>query len=246
MSEIVLLALVGLATALATGLGVLPVWWMGSRAATLTPAFEGAVAGIMSVAAVAGLLVPAVQEGGLGSVAAGLAVGIAFLLATRRRLARGDRGRRLGAVGRRAWLVVAVLFVHSLPEGFAIGTAFASDRANLDVFIALAIGLQNIPEGTATAVPLAEAGAGRVRQLLTAIGTSMPQPVGAVVAFVLAEQVTALLPASFAFAAGAMLALVVVDVAPAALERGHRRSGAIGVACGSAAMLALTALLAPA
>lgn len=243
--ELVVLALVGLATALATGLGVLPVWWMGRRAATLTPAFEGAVAGIMVVAAVAGLLVPAIDEGRPGAVAAGLVVGVAFLLATRRLLARGERGRRLGAVGRRAWLVVAVLFVHSLPEGFAIGTAFASDRASLDVFIALAIGLQNVPEGTATAVPMAEAGAGRLRQLLTAIGTSLPQPVGAVVAYLLAEQVDALLAASFAFAAGAMLALVVVDVAPAAMGRGHRRAGALGVACGCATMLALTALLGP-
>ena len=48
-------------------------------------------------------------------------------------------------------LVFVVLLVHSLPEGFAIGAAYASDRAGLDVFVILAIALQNVPEGTSSA-----------------------------------------------------------------------------------------------
>lgn len=246
MSELAAVAAVGLATTLATGLGVLPVWWLGTRVRDLTPALEGAVAGIMLVAAVAGLIIPAFQEGRPGAVAGGIAVGVAFLLATRATLGRGERGRRLGTARRRAWLVVAVLFVHSLPEGFAIGTAFASERARLDLFVAMAIGLQNVPEGTATAIPMAEAGASRPRQLLTAVGTSLPQPVGAVVAYLLTEQVATLLAASFAFAAGAMLALVAVEVAPAALEPGRRPTGVAGAVAGGAVMLALAALLHPA
>lgn len=83
MSELAAVAAVGLATTLATGLGVLPVWWLGTRVRDLTPALEGAVAGIMLVAAVAGLIIPAFQEGRPGAVAGGIAVGVAFLLATR-------------------------------------------------------------------------------------------------------------------------------------------------------------------
>ena len=86
---------------------------------------------------------------------------------------------RLGSAGnRRAALVFLVLFVHSLPEGFAIGSAWASETAGLGVFVLVAIAIENVPEGTVTAIPPAVAGAGRTRQFLAAVGTSLPQPVG--------------------------------------------------------------------
>ena len=65
---------------------------------------------------------------------------------------------RSGAGGRTSVLVFAVLFVHSLPEGLAIGTAYASDTAGLGLFVILAIAIQNIPEGTSVAIPMAAAG----------------------------------------------------------------------------------------
>ena len=66
----------------------------------------------------------------------------------------------------------------------------------------LAIAIQNIPEGTSVAIPMEASGFGRSQQFWAAVGTSAPQPVGALIAFVAVEQVTALLPFSFAFAAG--------------------------------------------
>ena len=82
----------------------------------------------------------------------------------------------------------------------------------------LAIAIQNIPEGTSVAIPMAEAGFSRTRQFWAAVGTSAPQPVGALVAFLLVEQIQSLLPFSFAFAAGAMLALIVVEILPKAFS----------------------------
>ena len=67
------------------------------------------------------------------------------------------------------------------------------------------------------------AGFGRAQQFWAAVLTSAPQPVGAVIAYLAVEQVTGLLPVSFAFAAGAMLALVVVELVPQALAPGGRR-----------------------
>jgi ZIP family zinc transporter len=61
-------------------------------------------------------------------------------------------------------LVFLVLFAHSLPEGFAIGTAYASDTGGLSLFVILAIAIQNIPEGTSVAIPMAAAGFSRARQ----------------------------------------------------------------------------------
>ena len=147
------------------------------------------------------------------------------------------------ALGREPALVFLVLFVHSLPEGFAIGTAFASDRAGLSLFVILAIGIQNVPEGTSVAIPMAEAGFSRARQFWAAVGTSAPQPVGALIAFVAVEQVGGLLPFSFAFAAGAMLALIAVEMLPQAFSGPRRVGPSIGLVVGGALMLALSVLL---
>ena len=96
----------------------------------------------------------------------------------------------------------------------------------------VAIAVQNIPEGTVTAIPLAIAGVGRAGQVAAAIATSLPQPVGAVLAYLLVEEIRALLPFSFGFAAGAMLALVAVDVAPDAWRPGGRVRATAGALVG--------------
>jgi ZIP family zinc transporter len=244
MPELVVLVLAACGTALATGLGAIPVYLLGSRAAHLAPLMLGFAAGVMGVAAVAGLLIPATQEGSAVEVAAGLAIGVAFLVLVRRRFApdAGFMGRS-GPGTRTSALVFLVLFVHSLPEGFAIGTAFASDRAGLSLFVILAIAIQNIPEGTSVAIPMEEAGFGRSRQFWAAVGTSAPQPVGAVIAYLAVEEVSGLLPFSFAFAAGAMLALIAVEMLPEAYRAPTGAGPSIGLAAGAALMLALSFLL---
>ncbi len=136
--------------------------------------------GLMGVASVVGLLLPATDEGSSTAVAAGFALGVAFLLVSRRFLRDRDVhvGRLEGAGVRRSVLVFSVLLVHSLPEGFAIGSAYASETAGLGVFVILAIALQNIPEGTSVAIPMDAAGFGKSQQFWAAVGTSLPQPVG--------------------------------------------------------------------
>jgi len=238
-------AFAGLLTALATGIGALPVGNLGARADAWRPALLGAAAAAMTVVSLLGLLAPALNDGSTLAVLAGLALGVLFLIGARSLLRRhGAHDRRLGTAGRqRAALVVLVLFVHSLPEGFAIGSAWASGTEGLGVFVLVAIALQNIPEGTVTAIPLALAGASRARQVAAAVGTSLPQPAGAVIAFLLVEEIDALLPVSFAFAAGAMLALVVADVAPDAWAKGGRGRASAGALAGAMFMVACAVLL---
>jgi zinc transporter ZupT len=133
----------------------------------LRPLLWGLAAGL-GVASVVGLLEPALDEGSAAVVVGGLLAGALFLVASRRALDGRDVhvGKLRGAGVRRSMLVLGVLFVHSLPEGFAIGTAFASEREGLGSFILLAIALQNVPAGTA------------------------------VIAYLLVEQIRALLPFS--------------------------------------------------
>jgi ZIP family zinc transporter len=244
--EILTLTLAATATALATGLGAIPVFALGpERAAALRPALWGLAAGLMAVASVVGLLLPALDEGDAAQVIFGLVLGAGFLALTRVVVDRRDVrvGRLSGAGVRRSVVVFTVLLVHSLPEGLAIGTAFASERDGLGLFVVLAIALQNIPEGTATAIPMHDAGFTRGQQFWAAVATSLPQPLGAVVAFVLVEQVDALLPVSFAFAAGAMLTLVAVELVPQAFTRVTWRAATVGAAAGAALMLGLSALI---
>jgi ZIP family zinc transporter len=243
--EVAALALAGSATALATGLGAIPVFLLGRRAERLRPFLWGTAVGLMTVASIVGLLLPAIDEGGEISVAAGLVAGVAFLLVSRQLLRGRDVhvGELRGAGVRRSLLVFGVLLVHSLPEGFAIGTAFASDTDGLALFVILAIGLQNVPEGTSVAIPMESAGFGRAQQFWAAVLTSAPQPLGAVAAYLAVEQIAALLPFSFAFAAGAMLSLVAVELAPQAFARGGRPAATAGTLAGAALMLALALTL---
>ncbi len=172
--DLLLLTLAATATAVVTGLGAVPVFFLGERAATLRPWLLGFAAGVMTVASVVGLLLPALDEGTAGEAILGAALGVAFLLASRWWIESPRSRVTYTAERRTALLVFLVLLVHSLPEGFAIGTAYASDTAGLSLFVILAIGAQNVPEGTSVAIPLAAAGYGRARQFWAAVGTSAP------------------------------------------------------------------------
>jgi ZIP family zinc transporter len=245
VGELALLAVAGTGTALATGLGAVPVFALGRRADGLRPMLWGIAAGVMAVASVVGLLEPALNEGSGPAVAGGLLAGALFLVAARRALAGRDVhvGALRGTGVRRSALVFAVLLVHSLPEGFAIGTAFASEREGLGLFVLVAIALQNVPEGTASAIPMRDAGFRPSQQFWAAVATSAPQPVGAVAAYVLVEQLEGLLPVSFSFAAGAMLALVVLELVPQAFTVHTWRMATAGAIGGGALMLALSAAI---
>jgi len=145
--------------------------------------------------------------------------------------------------GTRSLLVMSVLFAHSLPEGCAIGSAFASSQAGLSAFVIAAIAIQNVPEGTATAAAMQPAGYGPAKQFWGAVLTSVPQVPGALVTWLAVEQIEGLLPASFAIAGGAMLALVFVDLLPDAWKHASHARVVAGTVLGALAMLAIGAVL---
>lgn len=221
------------------------MFFLGRRAEQLRPALWGFAAGTMGVVSIVGLLAPALDEGTVGQVALGLAIGAGFMLATKRYLSVHHitvQGRQ-GEGVRSSVLVFAVLFVHSFPEGLAIGTAFASNTAGLGLYVIVAIALQNIPEGTSVAIPMDAAGFSRSQQFWAAVLTSVPQPIAAVFAYLLVETVDSLLPVSFAFAAGAMLALVLLELFPRALARSGRSLGLAGATTGGVLMVGFSLVL---
>jgi ZIP family zinc transporter len=236
--ELVLLAS---GTAVATGVGAIPVMLLGDRAGAIVPLLLGIAGGVMAVASIDGLLIPAFERGTVAEVLGGLAIGVAFLLVARRRMSHLPKGFS-GAGGRTGLLVFLVLLIHSLPEGFAIGTAYQADPSKLGIFVVIAIAIQNVPEGTSVAIPLAANGASGQRQFWMAVASSVPQPVGAVIAYLLVQQISALLPISFGFAAGAMLALTLIEILPDGW-RGDRRQTVVGFLVSVAGMIALSLVL---
>lgn len=129
-------------------------------------------------------------------------------------------------------LILGILTVHSFPEGVAVGVSFAELGFNggldvfgfaipvLAVFMTVAISIHNIPEGTAIAIPMRAMGLSKWRMVGAAVFSSLPQPIGAVVAFVFVTWAQSFLPFGFGFAAGAMIYLVVTEFVPEALETG--------------------------
>jgi ZIP family zinc transporter len=136
----------------------------------------------MAVAATVGLLKPAFEQGDALAVAIAGAAGALMLVVARRVLGRRAEHAGRSHAGARSLLVIGVLFVHSLPEGFAIGSAFASPQAGIGLFVITAIAIQNVPEGTATAAAMQPAGYGPAKQFWGAVSTSAPQVPGALIA----------------------------------------------------------------
>jgi ZIP family zinc transporter len=244
VNDAILLTVIATGTALATGIGALPVIAIGGeRARAAQGALSGFAAGVMAVAAIVGLLKPAAEQGRTLTVIAATGAGALALVLLRRTLGDHARGKGRSEAGTRSLLVIGVLFAHSLPEGLAIGAAFASSQAGLGAFVIAAIAIQNVPEGTATAAAMQPAGYGRRQQVWGAILTSAPQVPGALVAWVAVEQISGLLPISFALAGGAMLALVVIDLLPDAWQHASHERVVAGTVLGAAVMLAVGAVL---
>jgi len=229
---------------LATGLGVLPFVGWKSQA----PRWQGITAavagGMMLCASILVLGEKAVQSGTLAAVA-GMAIGALFVGGSARIIAK-RRWQIPGvsaAASRRSLLLVFTLFVHSIPEGIAIGVGYATGELSFGVLLAIVIAVHNIPEGAAVAVPLRAHGASILKCAAYAVLTSLPQPIVAVPAFLLVSLFQPLLPGSLGFAAGAMIYLVMSEMIPESLAACSAWEAGWGMAAGAAGMAGLIAAL---
>lgn len=236
----------------------------------LQRAFTGFAAGVMIAASVWSLLIPAINlcedMGRMGFVPAlaGFLTGVFALLLTDSLIPHlhvgsvepeGVKSR----LGRTAMLILAVT-IHNLPEGAACGAIFAGvlkgdGAVTMAGAITLAIGIaiQNFPEGAIISMPLRSGGSSRIKSFLLGTLSGAVEPVGAVFAILLANIVTPILPYMLAFAAGAMVYVVVEELIPEAGEREHSEQensehknsnvGTIAFAVGFALMMMLDVAL---
>lgn len=220
----------------------------------------GFASGVMVAASVWSLLIPAMdasahlEKWAFLPAAIGLALGILFLLAMDRLIPHLHLGSQVpegvqAHLPRTAMLVLAVT-LHNLPEGMAVGVVFAGMLAGqteitFAAALALSIGIaiQNFPEGAIISLPLKSEGVRKPRAFLYGVLSGVVEPIGAVLAILLASQITPAMPYLLAFTAGAMLYVVVEELIPEASEGTHSNLGTLGFGGGFILMMILDVAL---
>ena len=143
---------------------------------------------------------------------------------------------------------MASITLHNIPEGLAVGAAFGAAAADPTLYhaawmLAVGIALQNFPEGAAVSLPLHRDGMSRGKAFLLGALSALVEPIAALVGVLLAAGAQALLPLLLAFAAGAMVLVVVSELVPECQRSARPRTMALAVLVGFAVMMALDVAL---
>ena len=236
-------------TFLMTTLGAALVFFLdGEPRPRFQKAVLGFAAGVMTAASVWSLLLPAIEQAEAGPLpgwlpaAAGMLLGVLFLAALDGWLPRLRRPRADDA-WRQNTLLMTAITLHNVPEGMAVGLAFALASGGEGLAgaaaLALGIGIQNFPEGAAIALPLRQEGWPRRRAFAGGMLSGAVEPVFGVLVVGLAAWTQPLMPWLLSFAAGAMLYVVVEELVPQA----HSRAGTCGFVTGFLMMMVLDVAL---
>ncbi|MDR2968745.1 MAG: ZIP family metal transporter [Tannerellaceae bacterium] len=223
--------------------------------------FLGFAAGIMIAASVFGLLAPAIEEatvnGGTGwlPAAGGFVLGVLFLWMLDRLIphlhpeTNTQEGPRSSM--KRTTLLVSAVTLHNIPEGMAVGLSFAlaaQHGGNPEMYaaavaLALGIGIQNFPEGAAISLPLRQEGLSCFRSFSIGCLSGVVEPIFGILMVLLAGFIAPYMPWLLAFAAGAMMYVVVEELIPEAHLGEHSNIGTLSVMAGFLVMMILDVAL---
>ncbi len=246
---------------LGTTLGAACVFLLKERIPEhIQKALLGFASGVMVAASVWSLLIPSMNMGDETSptrvipAVIGFIAGIAFLLLMDKvtphlhldnTTPEGPRSK----LSRTGMLVMAVT-LHNIPEGMAVGVALAAameQNAYLPAAGALALSLgiaiQNFPEGAIVSMPLRSEGNSKIRSFVIGSLSGIVEPIAAILTILLAAYITPALPYLLAFAAGAMIYVVIEELIPEASQGNHSNIGTIGFAFGFVLMMVLDVVL---
>ncbi|MBN1947639.1 MAG: ZIP family metal transporter [Bradymonadales bacterium] len=237
-----------------TALGALPVLFTRRFNQKVMDGLLGLAAGVMIAASFWSLLNPAIEMSGgdWKPAVLGFLLGGAFLFGVDKSLPHLhvglaiDQAEGIKTSWRRSVLLVMAITLHNIPEGLAVGVAFGAvvhgmDSATLGgaMALALGIGLQNMPEGLAVAMPLRREGIGRWKAFLAGQASGVVEPIAGVIGAALVLLMRPILPYALAFAAGAMIYVVVEELIPEAQLHGSEDTATLGAMVGFALMMAL-------
>lgn len=244
-----------------TSLGAAVVFFTKNVGQKLLDSMLGFAAGVMIAASVWSLIIPSVEMteamGGIGWIpaASGFLIGGLFLRICDAFLPHLHIGEpRSAAEGvrtswRRSTLLVLAITLHNIPEGLAVGVLFGAAATGIDptgtatiagaIALAIGIGIQNLPEGTAVSVPLRREGIGVGKSFFYGQLSGVVEPIFAVVGAVAVLFVQPILPFALAFAAGAMIYVVVEELIPESQLHGNADIATMGTMIGFVVMMVL-------
>lgn len=245
-----------------TALGAGLVFFFKSINRKTLDAMLGFAAGVMIAASYWSLLAPAIEMAEESNLPAwvpatsGFLLGGAFLWLIDKLLPHLHPGfpkedaEGLSTSWQRSVLLVLAITIHNIPEGLAVGVAFGALAADLPsatlggaVALAMGIGIQNFPEGTAVSVPLRREGISRFKSFWYGQLSGVVEPVAGVLGAVAVIYMRPILPYALAFAAGAMIYVVVEELIPESQLEKHTDVATIGAMLGFAVMMTLDVAL---
>ena len=243
-----------------TALGSAMVFFMRGMHKEIERLLLGFASGVMIAASVWSLLIPAIDMAGEQGqtawvpAAGGFLGGMAFLLVLDSLIPHlhmeSEEPEGVESTLKKTTMLVLAVTLHNIPEGMSVGVTFAGAMIG-DAGITMAgafalaagIAIQNFPEGAIISMPLRSEGVSRKRAFVYGALSGIVEPIGAFITILLAEQIGSALPVFLAFAAGAMIYVVVEELIPEAQAGAHSNIGTVGVAIGFVIMMILDVAL---
>lgn len=222
--------------------------------------FLGFAAGVMIAASVWSLLIPAMEmaetqnKNDILPVGGGFVIGGAFLMLLDRLMPHlhigSSKPEGVHANLKRTTMIVLAVTLHNIPEGMAVGLAFSTAAQNLEsnalagaIALAIGMGLQNFPEGAAISLPLRSENLSKWRAFIYGALSGIVEPIFGILTVLIAGSITGILPWILAFAAGAMIYVVVEELIPEAHLGEHSHTGTVSVMVGFLVMMVLDVTL---
>lgn len=244
---------------LGTALGSACVLFMrGELNSRVQKALSGFAGGIMIAASVWSLIIPAIniaEDNGMKRMsffpaAVGFMLGIFFLLLLDKLIphlhVNEEKAEGIKTALPKSTMLILAVTLHNIPEGMAIGITFAGMLSGEGAItfmgaMALTIGIavQNFPEGAIVSMPVCAAGTGKGKAFLYGVMSGVVEPIGALITIWLSKYLIGAMPYMLAFAAGAMIYVVVEELIPESAEGEHSNIGTIGFAFGFVIMMIL-------
>ncbi len=245
-------------TWLITALGAALVFFARDLSRRVLDSMLGFAAGVMIAASYWSLLAPAIEMSEGKSLPAwvpatiGFLLGAIFLRFVDRILPHLhpnmniDQAEGIHTTWKRTTLLVLAITLHNIPEGLAVGVAFGAVAAGYPaatlagaVALTIGIGIQNFPEGTVVSVPLRREGVSRLKAFWYGQLSGVVEPIAGVIGAGLVIIARPILPYALAFAAGAMIFVVIEELVPESQTGGHSHAATMGAMLGFAVMMTL-------
>lgn len=218
--------------------------------------FLGFASGVMIAASVWSLIIPAMnQSASMGKLAfipctVGIILGILFLLVLDKIIPHlhlnADEPEGVSSKLKKTTMLVLAVTLHNIPEGMAVGVAFAGALAGNTgmtiagaISLAIGIAIQNIPEGAIISMPIKNIGIGKCKAFFYGLISGVVEPIASFITLLLISKINIILPYLLAFAAGAMIYVVTDELIPQTKEYNSSKIGIIGLTIGFLIMMIL-------